>query len=99
MTGRVLVVGAAVRRGAAVANAVADRDVVTHTRASLDVTDSRAVSMTVADTAPELLINCTAFNDVDGAETRPTDALAVNAFAVRSLARAAEACGATFVHF
>ena len=31
--------------------------------------------------------------------TAPPEALAVNAFAVRSLARAAEACGATFVHY
>ena len=29
----------------------------------------------------------------------PEDALAVNAFAVRSLARAADRCGAIFVHY
>ena len=45
------------------------------------------------------IVNCAAFNDVDGAETRPLDALAVNALAVRSLARAADAAGATLVHY
>ena len=49
--------------------------------------------------ATDVVVNCAAFNDVDGAEDRPTEALAVNAFAVRSLARAAEATDATFVHF
>lgn len=99
MTGRVLIVGAAGRLGAAIAEAYGDRDVVRHTRASLDITDSQAVARAVAGTAPALIVNCAAFNDVDGAEDRPAEALAVNALAVRSLARAAEACGATLVHF
>ena len=48
---------------------------------------------------PDLIVNCAAFNDVDGAENRAAEAFAINAFAVRSLARAAEACGATLVHY
>ena len=99
MTGRVLVVGAGGRLGAALVDAFADCDVVAPTHASLDVTHPKAVCRAVSDAAPDHIVNCVAFNDVDGAESRPTDALAVNAFAVRSLARAAETCGATFVHF
>lgn len=99
MTGRVLVVGAAGRLGASIVDVFADRDVVAHTRASLDITSPEAVARVVGDAAPALIVNCAAFNDVDGAEDRAADALAVNAFAVRSLARAAEACGATLVHF
>jgi dTDP-4-dehydrorhamnose reductase len=53
----------------------------------------------VADAEPALIVNCTAFNDVDGAEARPLEAMAVNAFAVRSLARAAREAGATLVHY
>lgn len=65
----------------------------------LDVADPESVRRVVAELAPRVIVNCAAFNDVDGAEQRPQDAFAVNAFAVRSLARAAEAAGATFVHY
>ena len=36
---------------------------------------------------PTSIVNCAAYNDVDGAEDHPVDALNVNAFAVRALAR------------
>ena len=99
MTGRILIAGAAGRLGASVVDAFAGSDVIAHTRATLDITDPEAVRQVVGEAAPAVVINCAAFNDVDGAEDRPADAMAVNAFAVRSLARAAEACGAPFVHF
>ena len=99
MIGRVFVVGASGRLGAAMVHAFADCVVVPHTGASLDVTDSVAVARAVAAATPDVIVNCAAFNDVDAAEDRPADAMAVNAFAVRSLARAAEACGATLVHY
>jgi dTDP-4-dehydrorhamnose reductase len=95
----VLVVGAHGQLGAAIVRVFGDFEVVAHSRATLDVTDPAAVRDTVRDVAPAVIINCAAFNDVDGAEDRPTDAFAANAFAVRSLARAADACGATFVHY
>jgi dTDP-4-dehydrorhamnose reductase len=73
--------------------------VVAHTRATLDVTDIDAVRRAVDQASPDLFINCAAFNRVDDAESRPADAFAVNAFAVRTLARAAEARGAALVHY
>ena len=99
MTGRILVTGAAGRLGAAIVKAFEGRDVIAHTRRTLDVTDPVAVKQTVSAAAPALVINCVGFNDVDGSEDRATDALAINAFAVRSLAGASEQCGAAFVHF
>jgi dTDP-4-dehydrorhamnose reductase len=99
MTGRIFLTGAAGRLGAAVVEACTGCEVVAHTRATLDITDPQAVRRAVADAAPDVVVSCAAFNDVDGAEDRPTEALAVNAFAVRSLARAAEVSNATFVHF
>jgi dTDP-4-dehydrorhamnose reductase len=99
MTGCILVTGAAGRLGSAVVKAFAGYEVLAHTRRTLDVTDPLAVKQAVAAAAPAVVINCVGFNDVDGSEDRATEALAVNAFAVRSLARAAEECGATFVHF
>ena len=96
---RVLVTGAAGQLGGVIVRAFGDHDVIAHTRATLDVTDPVAVSRAIGDASPALIVNCTAFNDVDGAEARALDALAVNAFAVRSLARAAEATGAVLVHY
>jgi dTDP-4-dehydrorhamnose reductase len=79
--------------------AFAGFDIAAHTRSTLDVTDASAVSAAVKVSAPHLIVNCAAFNDVDGAEDRPIDALAVNAFAVRNLARAAEEADARLVHY
>jgi len=99
MTGPVLIVGAAGRLGASVVDAFAGVDVIAHTRATLDIADPEAVRKVIGEAAPAAIINCAAFNDVDGAEDHPVSAFAVNAFAVRSLVRSAEACGAPFVHF
>jgi dTDP-4-dehydrorhamnose reductase len=46
-----------------------------------------------------VIVNCVAYNDVDGAQDAPVRALDVNAMAVRSLARAAERADAIFVHY
>ena len=46
-----------------------------------------------------MIVNCTAYNNVDGAEDDAATALAVNAFAVRSMAAAAAQVGATLVHY
>ncbi len=69
------------------------------TSSALDITDAAAVDRAVKIVQPDLIVNCAAFNDVDGAETRPADAFAVNAFAVRTLARAAEDVRARLVHY
>jgi dTDP-4-dehydrorhamnose reductase len=100
---RVLVTGAdgqlAHHVARAFAGSDAGADVVALDRRALDITDPAAVAHVVAAAAPDVVVNCAAFNDVDGAEDRPEQAMAVNAFAVRSLARAAEAAGAALVHY
>src|SRR3954470_13220523 len=96
---RVLVLGASGQLGSAVVRTFADREVIAHTSATLDITDADAVARTIRAAAPQAIVNCAAFNDVDGAESRPQDAFAVNAFAVRSLARAVEEIGARLVHY
>ncbi len=97
---RVMVTGAAGLLGAAVCRELAPHaELHAFDRARLELTDAAAVSRAVAATAPDVVINCAAFNDVDGAEDRAPEALAVNAFAVLSLARAARAAGARLVHY
>ena len=97
---RVAVVGAKGQLGGAIVEWFRGaHDVIPLTRADADITSDAAVAATMARVRPEVIINCAAFNDVDGAEDRPVDALNVNAFSVRSLARAAVAADAIFVHY
>ena len=99
MTGRVLITGAGGQLGSTVAAAFPSAEIVALPRAALDVSDSGAVEQAVARVRPDVVLNCAAFTDVDGAEGRPTDALQANALAVRALARACRATGATLVHY
>ena len=98
---RVFLTGASGQLGAALRHAFeGNRDVVVApSHAQLDVSDHAAVQQQVAGAQPDVVVNCAAFNDVDGAEDRPAEAFAINAFAVRSLARAAEDARATLVHY
>jgi dTDP-4-dehydrorhamnose reductase len=96
---RVLVTGAGGQLAHYVVRAFARADVVALNRRALDIADPGAVAAAVEAAAPDVIVNCAAFNDVDGAEDRPEQALAVNAFAVRSLALAAEKAGAALVHY
>jgi dTDP-4-dehydrorhamnose reductase len=66
-------------------------------RGQLDVTDRSAVEAAVADAGPEVIVNCAAWTDVDGAESDEAAALAVNGAGAGNLARAAVAVGARVV--
>jgi dTDP-4-dehydrorhamnose reductase len=95
-----MVTGAGGQLGRAFVQHLADEyDVVGETRQTLDVTNHQAVMERVAAARPTVVVNCTAYNNVDGAEDDPVTAFAVNAFAVRSLARAAGQVGAVLVHY
>ncbi len=97
---RVAVLGARGQLGAAIVQeAGARHEVLPYDHRGLDVTDARAVRAEVVRVRPDVIINCTGYNAVDLAEDEPVAALQVNAFAVRNLARAAEAAGATLVHY
>ena len=97
---RVVLLGAQGQLGAAVAQEFrGGHDVVALTHAMLDIADDRAVHDTIAKAQPDAIVNCAAYNDVDGAEDHPVEALNLNAFAVRALARAAADAGAALVHF
>jgi dTDP-4-dehydrorhamnose reductase len=98
-TQHVLVTGANGQLAHHILRTFADHQVTALDRKQLDLTDPGAVRHTVERVRPTLIVNCAAFNNVDGAEDHPLDALAVNAFAVRSLARAAQAVNASLVHY
>ena len=97
---KVLVVGAAGQLGQAMVSRLAgDYQVVAATRADVDLTGHAAVLEFVKRVAPAAIINCASYNNVDEAQDRQQHAFAVNAFAPRALARAAEAVDATLIHY
>ena len=97
---RVAVVGAEGQLGSAIVQEfAAAHEVLPLTHRDLDVTKDRDVAAAMTTLRPDAIINCAAFNDVDGAEVRPVDALSLNAFAVRALARAAADLDGILVHF
>ena len=97
---RIALVGAEGQLGAAIAHeCCSGHDVIEFSHGLLDVTNDAAVRETMARAKPDAIINCAAYNDVDGAEDHAVDALNLNAFAVRALARAAAAEQCALVHY
>jgi dTDP-4-dehydrorhamnose reductase len=98
---RVLVTGANGQLGAVICGRMraGGHDVLGLDLPDFDVTDHGVVMRCASDFRPEVIVNCAAFTDVDGAEDRALLALEVNAFAVRSLARAAAEHDAVLVHY
>src|SRR5262249_40861348 len=97
---RAAVVGASGQLGAAIVSEFRTTgEVVPITRAVADLTDAAALTAAVERARPDVIINCAAYNAGDAAEEHPVDALAVNSYAVRTLARAARTLGAVLVHF
>ena len=97
---RALVTGAGGQLGRTVARVLAaGYDVAPLARADLDVADDAQVRAAAADLRPAVIVNCAAYNAVDGAEDDPVSALEVNALGVRALARAAAEIDAVLVHY
>jgi dTDP-4-dehydrorhamnose reductase len=97
---RVMVTGAAGQLGSAVVSRLSESwDVSAFTRAQLDLSDATAVLDAMTTHAPDVVINCAAYNDVEAAEDDAQAALAGNALAVQALARAANATRATLIHY
>jgi dTDP-4-dehydrorhamnose reductase len=63
-------------------------------RAGLDIADPASVEQAFERLAPDVVVNCAAWTDVDGAESDPAAAAATNAHGAGNVARAAAAAGA-----
>jgi dTDP-4-dehydrorhamnose reductase len=70
------------------------RDATSLSRSQLDVTDSVALDRAFSSCKPDVVFNCAAYHNLDQCEANPARAFAVNAEAVRELARR----GARLVH-
>jgi dTDP-4-dehydrorhamnose reductase len=98
---RIVVTGSRGRLGAPLALelARAGHRVTALTRADLDVTDADRINRLIDALEPSAIVNCTAYNAVDAAETDSGRAFAVNAAAPATLAAAADRTGAVLVHY
>eukprot|EP00918_Siedleckia_nematoides_P029420 GHVU01063437.1.p2 GENE.GHVU01063437.1~~GHVU01063437.1.p2 ORF type:complete len:135 (-),score=30.94 GHVU01063437.1:300-704(-) len=92
-----LVTGAAGMLGQDVQKALAGRTVLAKSRDELDITDAAAVAEAIK--GMDVVINCAAYTNVDGAEDDREGAMRVNAEGPAVLAEACAAEGATLVHY
>jgi dTDP-4-dehydrorhamnose reductase len=97
---KLLVTGAAgmLGRDVLLAAGNAGHDVVGYGRAELDVTDPAAVSRKLDLERPDVVINCAAWTDVDGAEEAEEAAFAVNGAGAGNVAAAAAEIEARVLH-
>jgi dTDP-4-dehydrorhamnose reductase len=63
----------------------------------LDITDLEATKRAIAQARPDVVINCAAYTNVDGAETEPDSAYRVNALGTWNLALACQEVGAAML--
>jgi len=97
---RFLVTGAGGQLGAVIAERFsALGDVISMTRNDLDISREPDVFRAMGQVRPDVIINCSAYNQVDRAEEQAVQAFEVNAFGVLALARAARDAGAVLVHY
>ena len=85
---RALVTGGGGQVGRASARVLAERghEVLSCDRAALDVTDAAAVERAISTFAPDVVVHCAAWTDVDGAEAHEAGALRLNAEATGHVA-------------
>ncbi len=74
-------------------------DVIAAGRADLNIADYASVSARFRHIRPDAVINCAAYNNVDGAEADWQTAYMANAIGVRNLANAAREANAMVVHY
>jgi dTDP-4-dehydrorhamnose reductase len=96
---RLLVTGAAGMLGQDLVRAAeaAGYDTVGLAHEDADIADPGAIARAVRDAAPDVVINCAAWTDVDGAEASPEKAHRANAAGAGNVAAAAAGAGAWIV--
>jgi dTDP-4-dehydrorhamnose reductase len=65
----------------------------------IDLVNAEALRRKIAELRPELIVNASAFTDVDGAERDREKAFAINAVAPRIMAEQARSLGAAIIHY
>ncbi len=95
---RILVTGADGQLGKALKEAAGEGEWIFTDFAELDVTDKEAVEAFFERHAPDVVVNCAAYNNVDLAEREREAAFRVNSDAPRLLAEASVTRGTALIH-
>ena len=95
---RILITGANGQLGQALQRTLTDHAVIPVDLPAADVTDRAALPAIFAAAAPELVIHCAAYTDVDGCARDPELAHRVNAYGTHNVALACRMLGAALVH-
>ena len=74
-------------------------EVISFNRQELDVSDPKLVADTLLNTKPDLIINASAYTEVDRAEKEPEKAMQVNAVTPGVMAETAHKINATLIHY
>jgi dTDP-4-dehydrorhamnose reductase len=74
-------------------------NVVALDRGDLDLCNLAAIQKVLREVRPSLIVNASAYTDVDGAETKPDMARTINALAPGAMAETARELGAVLVHY
>jgi len=99
MTSRVLIFGASGQVGSALQQtAPSSVIIVAHDLDKTDIRDRAAVARAISDAKPDVVINCAAFTNVDGAEARADEAMEANGAAPGVIADAAAKADVRFIH-
>ena len=99
MTLRALIFGASGQVGSALQQtAPPSVAVVAHDLDKTDIRDRAAVTRAIVDVRPDVVINCAAFTNVDGAEARADEAMEANGAAPGVIAEVAAKASVRFIH-
>jgi dTDP-4-dehydrorhamnose reductase len=99
MSLRALIFGASGQVGSALQQtAPSSVVVVAHDLGQTDIRDRAAVARAVGDARPDVVINCAAFTNVDGAESHPSEAMEANGVAPGVIADVALTARVRFIH-
>lgn len=95
----ILLIGSRGTLGSEFAKLVPKKNIALGDRPDFDVTDFESTKTFIRQHNFEVIINCSAYTNVDGAETDYDSAKILNADAVKNLAEACRESNSTLVHF
>src|SRR3954465_77834 len=97
---RILLIGANGQLGSDLAPVLqrAGHEVVPSTRQTVDIRKEQQTESTLSDVRPDIVINTSAFHNVELCEDQPDEAMLVNGTAVGNLAKLCEKNACTLLH-
>lgn len=96
---QIILFGASGRLGTAIQRVLPHHSYLTPSGADVDLTNETAVAKFIDENTADVIVNCAAYNDVNGAETNPNLADALNGYGPGFIAKAASIKQIPIVHF